>query len=210
MGFCRYNLSDEVPNPRIAQIMQLYMSVAAGSSENQADVYQTARRHFTVTKNSVKWTFAITIRVRGYLGFHSAQSGNRCLELIQFTLNTAGYNCTLDLQRILSTARFDMWIVRTLTVIITAHERLSAFLHGPRQSGHASGILKYTQSFKTSVTLCLDVGPLNSASRGNRLQNRPWIFVFKIVTPLLILFGWWRHGRWDERGMWQAEKKRKS
>lgn len=155
------------------------MSVAAGSSENQADVYRTARRHFTVTKNSVKWTFATTIGARGYIGFHSAQSGNRCLELIQFALNTAGYNSTLDLQCILSTVHSDMWIARTLTVMITAHERLSAFLHRPRHSGYASGILKYRQSFKTSVTLCLDVGPVNSASRENRLQNRPWIFVFK-------------------------------
>ena len=132
------------------------------------------------------------------------------LRVIQFTLNTTDYNCTLYLQRILSTVCFDMWIARTLTVIITAHECFSAAFTDLGIQAMPVGILKDTCSFKASVILCLDVGPVNSTRRENRPQNRPWMFVFKIVTPLLILFGWWDHGRWDGRGMWHAEEKRKS
>ena len=87
------------------------------------------------------------------------------LGVIQFTLNTIGYNCTLDLLCILSTVCFDMWIARTLTVIITAHECFSAVFTDLGIQAMPVGILKDTQFFKTSVTLRLDVGPVNSARR---------------------------------------------
>jgi hypothetical protein len=95
------------------------------------------------------------------------------LGVIQFTLNTTGFNCTLDLECILSTVCFDMWIARTLTVIITAHVCFSAVFTDLGIQAVPVGILKDTQSCKTSVTLCSEVGPVKSARRENRLQNRP-------------------------------------
>lgn len=64
-----------------------------------------------------------------------------------------------------------MWIARILTVIITAHACSSAVFTDLGIQAMPVGMLKDTHSFKTSVILCLDVGPVNSARRENRLQN---------------------------------------